>query len=368
MVMPGWLDPLLVPAARRLPSNAEYLAHLALASEDATLLRLASNESTESPSPRVREALERAYLDANLSPPPVPPLRRELAARHGVGVEQVLLGAGSTELIDATFRALVAPGDEVVLPAPSWPVYRRRLAALDASVVEVPLVRGERAWVFDVDALLTAVTSRTKVLVLCTPNNPTGNSLPLEDVRRCAAAAPLLLLDAAYADFDEETDVTPILGESERVVLTRTFSKAYCLAGLRVGYCLGDAAALDQIDRFLVPGSSVSSAALHAALAALGDEDHRRRQVERVRAERDRVARGLRELGLRAYDSRGNFVALEVPDARAFAASLLARRIVVRVHDERLVRITVGRREENGALLAAVADALTGPAVLRPRA
>ena len=353
-----WLDPLLVPPVRELPSNAAYLAHLALTAEDATLIRLASNESTEPPSPRVRDALAQAYLEANLSAPPVPPLRSALAVRHGVGSERVLLGAGSTELIDAVFRTVAGPGDEVVLPTPSWPVYRRRLQVLGASIVEIPLARGERAWRYDVDALLEAITSHTKLLVLCSPNNPTGNSLPLAAVRRCAEAAPLLLLDAAYADFDEEADLSPLVHESERVVLMRTFSKAYCLAGLRVGYCVGAGAVIDRLDRVLVPGSSVASASLQAALAALEDEGYHRRQVERVRAERERVADGLRELGVRAYDSRGNFVAVEVGDAGAFAAALRARRIVVRVHDDRLVRITVGRPQENDALLAAVRDTL----------
>jgi histidinol-phosphate aminotransferase len=355
-----WLDDLLVPAAHRLPSNAEYLAHLSVSSADGTLIRLASNENTELPSPRVREALARAYTDANLSPPPVPPLRVALAERYGVGTERVLVGAGSTELIDATLRAFVRAGDEVVLPRPSWPVVRRRLQALEARIVEVPLPADDRAYRYDVEALLAAVTSRTKALVVCTPNNPTGNSMPLEDVRRCAGAGPLLLVDAAYADFDPDVDVTGIVHESDRVVLTRTFSKAYSLAGLRVGYAVGAADVLDHVDRFLVPGSSVSSASLHAALAALGDEEHHDRQVERIRRERKRLTKGLRDLGLRAYDSRGNFVAVDAAGfpggAQGLAAAILERGVVVRPLGT-LVRISVGRSEENDALLRAVAAA-----------
>jgi histidinol-phosphate aminotransferase len=351
----SWLDELLVPAAHRLPSNAEYLAHLDASAADPTLIRLASNESTEPPSPRVKNALERAYLDANLSPPTVPPVRRALADRHGIPIERVLLGAGSTELIEATFRAFVRSGDEVVLPQPTWPVYRRRLEALEARIVEVPLVAQELSYAFDVDALLAAVSDRTKLVVVCTPNNPTGNSLPVEDLRRLVAAGPLVLVDAAYADFDEAGDATPLIHESERVVVTRTFSKAYCLAGLRVGCALGGADVLDAVDRFLVPGSSVSSAGLHAALAALEDEAYRARQVERIRVERARVIEALRERGLRAFDSNGNFVAVEAPTgARALATSILEGGVVVRVMDEHLVRITVGRPEENDTLLAAI--------------
>jgi histidinol-phosphate aminotransferase len=354
-VTPEELDRLLVPAAARLPSNAAYLEHLARAAADPGLVRLASNESTEPPSPRVREALARAADDAHLYPPPVPPLRRTLAGRNGLPLDRVLLGAGSTELIDALFRAVVSPGGEVVLPAPSWPVYRRRLTALDARLVEVPLVAGERAWAYDLDALLGALTPRTKLVVLCTPNNPTGNALAVDDVRRVADAAPLVLLDAAYGDFDAENDLSPLVHERANVVLARTFSKAYCLAGLRVGYILGDTAVLDAVDRFLLPGSSVASASLHAASAALEDEEHRARRVARVRAERVRLAEGLRERGVRAFDSRANFVAIETDDADALAARLLERGVLVRPLG-RLVRITVGRPAENDAVLAAVAD------------
>ena len=356
---PGWLRSLVVAAANELPSNAEYLAHLDVAAADPTLIRLASNENTELPSPYVREALLRAYDDANLSPATVPPLRVALAERYAVGTDRVLVGAGSTELIEATMRTFLRAGDEVMLPQPSWPVYRRRLEALEARLVEVPLSVGDRSYAYDVERLLGAVTKRTKLMIVCTPNNPTGNSMAVDDVRRCAEAAPLLLVDAAYADFDPDVDLTPLVHEFDNIVLSRTFSKAYCLAGLRVGYVVGDPAVLDYVDRFLVPGSSISSAALHAGLAALEDEDHHSRQVKRIRTERARVLAGLRALGLRAFDSFGNFVALDASDrpggAPALAAAVREQGIVIRVMDESLVRITVGRTEENDRLVAAAA-------------
>jgi histidinol-phosphate aminotransferase len=357
------LRSLLVPAARQLRSNAEYLAHLDVAAADLSLIRLASNENTDPPSTRVREALVRAYDDANLSPPTLPPLRLALAERYGTEPGRVLLGAGSTELIDATMRTFVRAGDEVVVPRPSWPVYRRRLAALEARIVEAPLVRDDRAYAYDVDALLGAVTSRTKLIVVCTPNNPTGNTISVEDLRRCAEAGPMLLVDAAYADFALGSDVTPIVAEYDNVITTRTFSKAYCLAGLRVGYAVGNATVLDYVDRFLVPGSSVSSAALHAGLAALGDEAYHSGQVARIVSERERLLAGVRELGVVAFDSAGNFVAVDgsafAAGARGLAAAFLDRHIVVRVMDEGLVRITVGRAEENDSVLAALTS-ITG--------
>lgn len=353
------LDASVVPAARVLPSSAEYLAHLDLADADSSLIRLASNENTEPPSPSVRQALAGVYESANLSPPTTPALRLALAERHGVEPGQILLSAGSTEVIDATFRTFVRAGDEVVLPRPSWPVYRRRLEALEARIVDVPLVVTETAYAYDVDALLGAITSRTKLVVLCTPNNPTGNAMSGEDVRRLAGAGAPLLLDAAYADFDPGFDPMPIVHEHDNVVVTRTFSKAYCLAGLRIGYAVGEARLLDYVDRFLVPGSSVSSAALHAGLAALEDDAYHQSQVERIVAQRERLLAALRTLGVRAYDSRGNFVAVDASahenGAQGLAAALLEHRIVVRPLADGIVRITVGRESENDAVLAALA-------------
>ena len=359
--MTDWLEELLVPAARRLPAPSAYLAHVDAAAGDPTLIRLASNENREPPSPRVRRALEAAYEEAHLYPPTVPPLRAALAERHGVSDASVLVGAGSTEVIDATLRAFVRAGDDVVLTTPSWPVCRARLTALEARLVDVPLAEEGDAFAFDVDALLAAVTPRTKVVVLCTPNNPTGNSIDLGHLRRCAEAGPLLLVDAAYADFDAEHDASLLAGESQRVVVTRTFSKAYALAGLRLGYAIGDAGALDHVARFLVPGSSVSVTALRAGVAALQDEQYVLRQLERVRVERDRLVTALRGVGLRTFASQGNFVAVEPASVglspTELATALRERGVLIRPMDERLARITVGRAEENAALLSALSAA-----------
>jgi histidinol-phosphate aminotransferase len=349
-------EALLVPAAQRLTSPSAYLAHLDAAAADPTLLRLGSNENAEPPSPRVRAALEEVYAEANRYPATVPPLRTALAGRFGVGTDRVIVGAGSTEVIDATLRAFVRSGDEVVLPTPSWPVLRGRLQALEASIVDVPLSDDGSSFAYDAAAMHEAVSPRTKLVVVCTPNNPTGNSMPLDGLRLLATAGPMLLVDAAYADFDAEVDVSPLVHESDRVVVTRTFSKAHALAGLRVGYAVGDARVLDYVSRFLVPGSSVSVAALGAGIASLEDEDYTRRQVERVRTERARLVTELRARGLRAFDSRGNFVAVDPAPAtpRAFVQAVLERGVVIRAMDDRLARITVGTREQNDVLLSAL--------------
>lgn len=346
------VESLLVPAAQRLQPTGDYLAHL---DADPALVRLASNESAEPPSPRVAAALADAYGQAHRYPSTIPPLRRELAQRHDVDVGRVLVGAGSTELIDATLRAFVRAGDEVILPSPSWPVYRARLDALEADVVEVPLQAEQARFAYDVDALVAAITPRTKLVIACTPNNPTGNALGLDELRALARAAPMLLVDAAYAEFDPDVDSSALVHELPHVVVTRTFSKAHSLAGLRVGYALGDDRVLDYVARLLVPGSSVGVAALAAASAALTDEEHTRAHVRRVIDERARLTGALRERGLRVFDSQANFIAIDPSPASpaGFAAVVRDGGVLVRVLGE-LVRVTVGSAEQNDLFLSAL--------------
>jgi histidinol-phosphate aminotransferase len=361
MPMPGSrsLQEFLVPAATQLPSNVEYLKHLSKSTAPG-LIRLASNENTEPPSPRVQDALTTAYGDANLSPAPVSRLRTVLAERHGVGVDQLLVSAGSTEVIDATLRTFVHAGDEVAVTEPSWPVCRRRLEALEADIVSVELTAGETSWHYDVDALLRAVTPATRLLVICTPNNPTGNAMSLPDVHRLADLEVPLLIDAAYSDFDPAVDLMSLVHEYPHVIVTRTFSKAYCLAGLRVGYAVSSAEVIDYVDRFLVPGSAVSSAALHAGLAALQDEEYHRYQVARISAERERLTGELRALGYRPWESLGNFVSVDGQGypggGEALADAILAGGVVVRPFGD-IVRISIGTAPENDVLLAAMAAA-----------
>ena len=353
---PRAFEAFLVPVARSMPSNAAYLKHLSK-SADPGLIRLASNENTEPPSPRVRQALIDSYEDANLSPPPIPPLRLALAEYHGVGVDQVLVTAGSTEVIDATLRTFVHAGDEVVIPDPLWPVCRTRLQALEARVVAIPLLRDDRSFRYDVDAMVAAVTPATRLIVLCTPHNPAGNAMTADEIRRIADLGVPLLIDAAYSDFDPEVDLMELAGGYPHVMITRTFSKAYCLAGLRVGYGVSSPELTEYVDRFLVPGSAVSSTALRAGLAALEDREYHSYQVARIIAERDRLTPSLRELGYNVWDSKCNFVSVDASDypggGDALAEALLTEGIVVRPFGA-IVRISIGTRSENEALVGAM--------------
>lgn len=355
---PRGLRSKIVPVALRLPSNAEYLKHVS-ASRRNGVIALASNENTDPPSPHVRAALQSAFDDVNLYPPPRPALMHELARRHHVDPAQILITAGSTEVIEATMRTFVA-GDEAVLPTPTWPVYRRRLQALDAQVTEVPLRADTEGWSYDVARLLEAISTTTKLVIVCSPNNPTGNAMARDDLARIAATGIPLLVDGAYSDFDPDVDQVSLVHEYPNVILTRTFSKAYSLAGLRLGYALSSAQTLEYVDRFLIPGSAVSSVALHAGLAALHDVPHYEQQLERIARERERVVGTLRAAGIPAWRSKGNFVCVDgqaLPGGtEGFARELLDRGVLVRPLGN-LVRITIGRGPENDALIAAAGAA-----------
>src|SRR5262249_3673124 len=155
--------------------------------------------------------------------------------------------------------------------------------------------------------------------------------------------------------FDPEIDLTPLIHEYANVILSRTFSKAYCLAGLRLGYIVGDATVLDYVDRFLVPGSSVSNPALHAGLAALNADAYHPRQVQRIRAERERLLAAIRGLGLTAYESRGNFVAIDTSaygGAQTFVSAVRDRGVLIRPMTDSIARVSVGTSAENDAALS----------------
>jgi histidinol-phosphate aminotransferase len=236
-------------------------------------------------------------------------------------------------------------------------VCRRRLQALEAKVAAIPLLRDERSMHYDVDGIVAAVTPATKLIVLCTPHNPGGNAMAPEEIRRVAELGVPLLIDAAYSDFDPDVDLMALAARYPHAMITRTFSKAYCLAGLRVGYGVSSPELIDYVDRFLVPGSAVSSTALRAGLAALQDREYHAYQVSRIIAERERLTANLRELGYTVWDSKCNFVSVDASGypggGDALAEALLGEGIVVRPFGP-IVRISIGTRSENDALLAAM--------------
>lgn len=280
-------------------------------------------------------------------------LRQAIAAFAGVRPEEVVLGNGSGEVILAAV-SVFAGGGRLVLATPTFSLYGQIAAIAGAAIEAVP----RRGPDFDVDAdgLLRAAGAGAVPLV-CSPNNPTGGVVPLEFVRRLAAAAPVILLDQAYADFAEDGDgAAPLLREIPNLIVFRTLSKAFSAAGFRIGYALAQEPVARELRKAVLP-FNVGLGAEELALAVLERPETARRTVETIVAERERVASALRAAGALVPPSRGNFLFVAPPgDAAACRAALLERGVLVRdmtsAAPNRL-RITIGSPAENDALLAA---------------
>ncbi|GDX79110.1 hypothetical protein LBMAG42_09210 [Deltaproteobacteria bacterium] len=251
------------------------------------------------------DALVRSYPDARS-------LQAALAARHGVPADRVLVTAGGDDALDRACRAYLAPGRSIVLPSPTFEMIGRYASWAGATIHDVPWPGGE----WPIEAVLAAVTPDTTLVAVVSPNNPTGQVIEGDALRRLSAALPgvLLLVDLAYVEFADE-DLTALVAELPNAVAFRTLSKAWGLAGLRVGYALGPAEAISALK---VAGNpySVSGPSLFLAETRItGDADASAAYIEQVRADRDELAVNLRNLGLDAQRSQANFVFARSPRA-----------------------------------------------------
>jgi histidinol-phosphate aminotransferase len=326
-------------------------------------VKLASNENPLGASPRVAEALAGAAASFGRYPDAAThALRETLAAHHGVPMDEIVVGNGSNELIDLACRTFAGPGDHAVIGNPSFVCYRLGLLAANVEFTEVPLV-GHVAW--DVDAMLAAVTPATRLLFLANPNNPTGAHVSATDLARLLRGLPervVAILDEAYVEFADAPDFASALtmrGLHERLLVLRTFSKAYGLAALRVGYGVGTPALVDFLNRVRAPFNTNSLAQI-AARAALTDPEHVARYVALNRVERARVAAALGALGLGVAPSQANFLLVDFgAPGRDIYEKLLRKGVIVRPMPPPLtnwLRITIGLPEENDRLLAAVGE------------
>ena len=323
--------------------------------------KLSSNENPWGPSPRAIEAAVAALAFPQTYPDSTSAaLKAALAAHLGVAAGRIAIGPGSEALIDYFFRAWLSPGDELLLSRPTFPSYEIFARSAGAGILDVPR---DAAFDLDVGAVAAALRRRPKALALCTPNNPTGNRASRADIEAILAATPLstlVLLDEAYAEFHDDASALDLLEAWGGVfLLTRTFSKAYGLAGLRIGYAIASGPeVIDSVER-LRPAFNLTSASQAAALAALSDQAHLQRTLAAIVAERGRIEAALDDLGLEHTVSHGNFVFVRSPGpAEAAFETLLAGGLIVRPIriDEGWFRISIGRPEDNDRLLAALAQ------------
>jgi histidinol-phosphate aminotransferase len=316
-------------------------------------------------SPRALEAAVAALTGAHRYPDGHK-LRAALAKHHGVGIEELVLGNGSNELIDLICRTFAGAVKHAVYPDPSFVCYRSCTVAADIPGTEVPL-RGDVH--YDIDALIAAVRPETGLLFLANPNNPTGAYVGRADLEKLLRSVPehtLVVLDEAYVEFADAPDFVSALELRElhhNLIVLRTFSKAYGLAALRVGYGIAPAQVVDYLDRVRAP-FNVSSVGLAAAIAALADQEHLQKGVALNRRERSRVAEALRARGLEVAPSQANFLLVNVQrPGRELYDLLLRKGVIVRPMGPPIghwLRITLGLPAENDRMLAALDELLRG--------
>jgi histidinol-phosphate aminotransferase len=320
-------------------------------------IKLASNETVDGPLPSVRDAIERAVDTLNRYPDNgYVELKEHLAKHVNFAPEHIAVGCGSVSLCQQLIQITASVGDEVMFGWRAFEVYPLQVRVAGATPLPVPLTDHTH----DLDAMLAAVSDRTRLIFVCNPNNPTSTVVPPADLERFVQQVRddiVVCIDEAYVEYIRDGLVPDSLGlvrDHPNVVVLRTFSKAYGLAGARVGYAVGDPYLITALGKVYVPFTA-SSLAQAAAIASLDAADELMARTDAVVAERIRVSAALRAAGYRLPDSQANFVWLPLGPERTadFVEQAAARaRVVVRPYGTDGVRVTIGAPAENDAFLA----------------
>jgi histidinol-phosphate aminotransferase len=338
-------------AVRTLPSYHPPLA-------GRTGLRLDFNENTVGCSPRVLERLRQLGPEQLASYPEREPVEAGVADFLGIAAAELLLTNGVDEAIHLLCETYLEPGDEALIVVPTYSMYRIYMMAAGARVISGP---AGRDFHFPADDLCNRITPRTRLIAIANPNNPTGTVAPPEDLLRIARSAPdaAVLVDEAYFEFYGQS-MLATRNEFSNLFVARTFSKAYGLAGLRIGALVGDADQMRAVRRVSSP-YNVNAVALACLPDALGDQAYIRHYVSEVRESRARLERALEASGIQFWSSQANFVLARVGAAASFVEHMRRRGILVRDRSsdhgcERCVRITLGPREHVDCLLTALQE------------
>lgn len=331
------------------------------------IVSLASNENPLGPSPRALAAATAALSRLERYPDGAGfELKAALNKAYGISSDRLTLGNGSNELLNLAARAFVRPGDEVIYSQYAFVAYAIAAKACQARAVEVPA----RDYAHDLPAMADAVSERTRLIYLANPNNPTGTSFSDAELRAFLDAVPervIVVLDEAYTEYVDPDAGLPngldLIDDYPNLIVTRTFSKAFGLAGLRVGFAVANAQIADLMNRIREP-FNVNAAALAAATAALTDEEYLQQTLEINRRGRQQLSEGLERLGLEFLASQGNFLTLDLQrDAQPVFEALLRQGVIVRPLQPyampRHLRVTVGTEQENRRFLDALARVLS---------
>lgn len=359
-------EALVSPAVRSQPvyepgKPIEYVAR-ELGLDPAGIIKLASNENPFGPSPKALAAAKAALEHGEIYPDGgCYELRHKLAGAWGLGADQFIIGNGSNEVIELLGHALLRPGDEVVMGTPAFVVYKLVTLLFGATPVEVPLVNHRH----DLARIAAAITPRTKLVFVCTPNNPTGTTNTEAELLAFARALPehvVAVFDEAYAEYvTNAPDLRPLVREGRKVLCLRTFSKIYGLASLRVGYGYAPSDMVALLNRVRQP-FNVNAIAQAAALAALDDAEFAAKCVRENRQGLAQLAAGFKKLGLESVPSEANFILVKVGDGARVFAGMQQRGVIVRPMQgygmSEWLRLTVGSHAQNERMLAALAQTL----------
>ncbi len=331
------------------------------------VIDLSANENPLGPSPRALAAIMHAAKEAHRYPDKNgTALKKELANRLGVAIEQIMLGNGSAEVIDAIARATLGPGDEAIVGSPSFPAYRSSIARAGAAVTAVPLVDGAE----DLATIAKRVSDRTRLVILANPNNPTGGTFGAASWEEFIAQMPahvVVVVDEAYYEYVTRPDFPRAFEQvaaGQGVVVVRSFSKAYGLAGLRLGYGIAPTLLAQRIEK-QVQHFNTSRVAQAAAMAALCDEDYLAHCVEMNGEGRRYLHCELTALGFVVPESQANFLLVRTSNAVEVHRQLHECGVLVKLLDgfglTDAIRVSVGGPEDNKRFLEAFASVLTCP-------
>ncbi|WAC91805.1 pyridoxal phosphate-dependent aminotransferase [Mycobacterium sp. Aquia_213] len=331
-------------------------------------MKLASNETVFGPLPSVRAAIEHATDIVNRYPDNGCVQLKAALAKHvgpGFDPEHIAVGAGSVSLCQQLVQITASAGDEVIFGWRSFELYPPLVQVAGAAAIQVPLTDHT----FDLSAMLAAITERTRLIFVCNPNNPTSTVVDPDALTRFVEAVPphiVVAIDEAYVEYIRDEMLPDSLGlvrARRNIVVLRTFSKAYGLAGLRVGYAVGHPDLITALDQVFVP-FSVTNISQAAAIASLDAADELLARTDALVADRVRVSAQLRDAGYTLPPSQANFVWLPLgPRTRNFVARAADAGIVVRPYGDDGVRVSIGAPKENDALLAFARDWITHPEV-----
>jgi histidinol-phosphate aminotransferase len=344
--------------------------HIELAWKDPNLHRMMSNENPNPPSEKVLAAIDKYARMANRYPDQGLVVRSKIAEINGLdGPENVMLGNGSSEVYDMVWRSLVQPGEEVIQHTPCFGIYRLRCLVVGGKLVSVPMIYKNTQLLFDAEAILAAITPKTKAVVIANPNNPTGNFMEARDFVRIAETGIPLVVDEAYVEFAGlERSQVQLTKKYENVIITRTLSKAYGLAGLRFGYVLAAKPVIDQFAATLIPWN-MGTIPMWAGLAALEDTAALRARVQHNNTELMLLEESLSDIpGLVVFHSYGNYILFdggatgkkgqELVDY-ALQKGLILRSQSAMYGSDGWWRLTIGSKEENRLLIEVVREFYT---------